>query len=103
MRGVLKVMEGDRKRFAALEKKYKMLQSEHNVLKKTYLELLNGHLDIVDGKNKTIKRLRESKKAMKGQFIKDLDKLYESEYFDQVENPARFFEIYKEIKKKWEN
>ena len=56
MRGVLKVMEGDRKRFVELEKKYKTKCSEHNILKKTYLDLLNGHLEIVDGKNKTIKR-----------------------------------------------
>lgn len=58
MRGVLKVMGGDRKRFAELEKKYKMLQSEHNVLKRTYLNLLDGHVEIIDGKNKTIRKLR---------------------------------------------
>ena len=37
-KAVLKVMEGDRKRFVELEKKYKLLQSEHNILKRTYLK-----------------------------------------------------------------
>ena len=39
---VLKVMEGDRKRFNILEKEYKQLQSEYNVLKITHLNLLEN-------------------------------------------------------------
>ena len=100
MRGVLKVMEGDRKRFAALEKKYKLLQSEHNVLKRTYLNLLDGHIDIIDGKNKTIKRLRESKKAMKAQIVKDLNMIEsrsEKEYF-----PIILITDVRKLKKKWD-
>ena len=75
MRGVLKVMEGDRKRFVELEKKYKALQSEHNILKISYLNLLNDHLDIIDGKNKTIKKLREKVKKQKEEFVNDLKEI----------------------------
>ena len=57
--GVVTVIADQIKQISNLEKKYKALQSEHNVLKRTYLNLLDGHLDIVDGKNKTIKQLRE--------------------------------------------
>ena len=44
MRGVLKVMEGDRKRFAALEKKYKGIVSELNILKIKYIELQESYI-----------------------------------------------------------
>ena len=64
-KAILKVMKGDRERYASLEKRHKILASEHNMLKKTYLELLDGHLDIVDGKNKTIKKLRWNIKGYK--------------------------------------
>ena len=40
-------------------KNFKILQSEHNILKRNYLNLIEGHIDIVVGKNKTIKKLRE--------------------------------------------
>ena len=73
MRGVLKVMEGDRKRYAELHTIYDALLLEHISLKRTYLNLLDGHLEVVDGKNKTIKRLREKVKKQKEAFIMDLD------------------------------
>ena len=57
--GVVTVIADQIKQISNLEKKYKAFQSEHNVLKRTYLNLLDGHLDIIDGKNKTIKKLRE--------------------------------------------
>ena len=56
---ILDVMKKDRKQYFELQKKYDNLLSEHNVLKRTYLNLLDGHIDVIDGKNKTIKKLRE--------------------------------------------
>ena len=49
MRGVLKVMEGDRKRFAELEKKLKLIESEYNLLKIKYLELQENYIKKVYG------------------------------------------------------
>lgn len=57
-KGVLAVMKKEREKYEALWKNFKNLQSEHNTLKTTYLNLLDGHVDIIDGKNKTIRRLR---------------------------------------------
>ena len=98
MRGVLKVMEGDRKRFVELEKKYKALQSEHNILKISYLNLLNDHLDIIDGKNKTIKKLREKVKKQKEEFVNDLKEIGKHDEFGLVP----YIYIHK-IREKWEN
>ena len=42
---VLKVMEGDRKRFNILEKEYKQLQSEYNCLKITHLTFLEENAE----------------------------------------------------------
>ena len=50
-------------------KNFKILQSEHNILKRTYFNLLDGHIEIIGGKNKTIKRLREKVKELKNKTI----------------------------------
>ena len=71
--GVVTVIADQIKQISNLEKKYKLLQSEHNVLKRTYLNLLDGHVDIIDGKNKTIKRLRLKVKEQKKDFVNDLN------------------------------
>ena len=69
---MVKVIADQIKQISNLEKKYKLLQSEHNVLKRTYLNLLDGHVDIIDGKNKTIKRLRLKVKEQKEEIVKIL-------------------------------
>ena len=55
-KAVLKVMEGDRKRFVELEKKYKMLQSEFNILKRVHLDVVN---DCIEQKHKLRERIKK--------------------------------------------
>ena len=64
---VLKVMEGDRKRYAELEKKYKLLQSEFNTLKIVHMNVIN---DCIDKKHE----LREQVKKLKGDYNDLLDR-----------------------------
>ena len=62
---VLKVMEGDRKRFNILEKEYKQLQSEYNCLKITHLNLLeNTASDRIKDAEKVIKLKQDYNKLL---------------------------------------
>ena len=58
-KAILKVMEGDRKRFNELEKKYKQLQSDYNFLKITHLTFLEENAE---------DRIKDAKRVVK---IKD--------------------------------
>ena len=62
---VLKVMEGDRKRFNILEKEYKQLQSEYNILKRAHLNLLeNTASDRIKDAQKQIKLKQDYNKLL---------------------------------------
>ena len=53
---VLKVMEGDRKRFNILEKEYKQLQSKYNILKRSHLNFLEESSE---------RRIKDAEKVIK--------------------------------------
>ena len=64
-KAILKIVRQLEEKNALQWKNFKALTSEHNILKRTYLNLLEGHVDIIDGKNKTIKKLKAEIQELK--------------------------------------
>ena len=93
--GVLSVMKKERDQYFELQKKYDALVHQLQRLAVAYMGTIN---DCIDKKHK----LREKIKKQKEDFVKDIDKLYESEYFKEHKYPEHFFVCYKKIKSKWE-
>ena len=62
-KAILKVMEGDRKRYLDLERRFKILQSEYNTL-------LIVHMNVIDDCIKKKHKLREHTKKIKEDFNK---------------------------------
>ena len=63
-KAILKIVRDLERKNELQWKNFKILQSEHNILKRNYLNLIEGHTDIVVGKNKTIRSLREKIKQL---------------------------------------
>ena len=64
-KAILKIVRDLERKNALQWKNFKILQSEHNILKRNYLNLIEGHTEIVVGKNKTIRSLRERMRELK--------------------------------------
>ena len=63
-KAILKIVRDLERKNALQWKNFKILQSEHNILKRNYQNLIEGHTEIVVGKNKTIRSLREKIKQL---------------------------------------